>query len=159
MKIPFLLAAVLVPSLAFAQHKHGEGRLDVAIDKSTISISLELPLDAAVGFERAPRNDKEAAALAEAEKALKDAALFVPTAAAKCAPSRIEVGMPKFDGGGHADIDAEYGFACAEPAALKSIETTIFTRFKRLYRLEVQRTGPTGQGAARLTPKKPSLNW
>lgn len=162
MKIPFLLAALLVTPLAQAQHKHvhGEGMLDVAIDKGNITISLEMPLDAAVGFEHAPNTDKQKAALAEAEKVLKDVAtLFVPTAAAKCAPSKVEVGMPKFDGGGHADIDAEYQFTCAEPAALKSIETTIFKSFKRLYRLEAQRSGPTGQGAQRLTPKKPTLNW
>jgi hypothetical protein len=162
MKIPFLLAALLTTPLAYAQHKHvhGEGKLDVAIDKGTISISLELPMDAAVGFERAPKNAKEKAALAEAEKALKDAAaLFMPTAAAKCAPTRVEVGMPKFDGGEHADIDAEYEFTCAEPSALKGIETTIFKSFKRLYRLEAQRSGPVGQGAQRLTPKNPVLTW
>jgi hypothetical protein len=161
MKIPFLLAALLAAPLAHAhKHVHGEGMLDVVIDKGTISISLEMPLDAAVGFERAPKNDKEKAALAEAEKVLKDAvALFVPTPAAKCLPSKVEVGMPKFEGGEHADLDAEYVFTCAEPAALKSMETTIFTQFQRLYRLEVQRAGPNGQGATRLTPKKPTLAW
>lgn len=162
MKLPILFAALLATApLAHAhKHVHGEGRLDVAIDKDAISISLEMPLDAAVGFERAPKNDKEKAALAEAEKVLMDAAaLFVPTAAAKCTPGKVKVDMPKFEGGEHADVDAEYVFTCAEPAALKSIETTIFTRFKRLYRLVVQRTGPTGQGAVRLTPKKPSLSW
>jgi hypothetical protein len=59
----------------------------------------------------------------------------------------------------HADIAAEYSFRCTNPAALKGIETTIFTRFKRLYRLEVRRNGPNGQGAIRLTPKKPTLGW
>jgi hypothetical protein len=49
---------------AHAQHAHGEGRLDVVIDKDSIAINLELPLDAAVGFERAPRNEREKAALA-----------------------------------------------------------------------------------------------
>lgn len=162
MKIPFLLAALLtaVPLAHAAKHVHGEGMLDVVIDKDTISISLELPLDAAVGFERAPKTDREKAVLAEAEKALKNAAaLFIPTSAAKCTPGKVEVGMPKFEGGEHADIDAEYTFHCASPAALKGIETTIFTQFKRLYRLDVQRSGPTGQGAARLMPKKPALGW
>lgn len=171
MKTPFLLAALLVPSLAFAQHKHGEGRLDVAIDKHTISLALQLPLDAAVGFERAPKNDKEKAALAATAKALSDAAtLFVLTPAAGCTGQAVEVKVP-FTGGAdrhdhahegdthHADIDAKYTFSCTNPAALKGMDTSIFKSFKRLYRLEVQRTGPTGQVAARLTPKKPRLNW
>lgn len=160
--VPIIFAALFaVATLAHAhKHVHGEGILDVAIDKDTISISLEMPLDAAVGFEQAPKNDKEKAALAEAEKVLMDAAaLFVPTAAAKCTPGKIKVDMPKFEGGEHADVDAEYVFTCAEPAALKSIGTTIFTKFKRLHRLDAQRSGPTGQGAQRLTPKQPTLNW
>ncbi len=173
MKIPFLLACLLAAPAVHAQHKHvhGEGMLDVVIDKDTISISLELPLDAAVGFERAPKNDKEKAALAAASKALNDAAtLFVPTPAAGCTVLAVKAEVP-FAGDTdhhahahegethHADIDAEYTFRCANPAALKGIETSIFTQFKRLYRLEVQRAGPTGQGATRLTPKKPTLNW
>ncbi|MFN6961859.1 MAG: DUF2796 domain-containing protein, partial [Rhodocyclaceae bacterium] len=140
--LTFLFAA----HLACAQHTHGEGRLDVAIEGGKISLALELPLDAAVGFERAPKNDKEKAALAEAEQVLKDAAaLFIPTPAARCAPSKVEVGMPTFGGGEHADIDAEYIFTCSQPAALAGIETTLFKSFKRLYRVEVQRVGPTGQ--------------
>lgn len=158
------LAAILFLALpaAHAQHKHvhGEGRLDAAIDKDTITLNLELPLDAAVGFERAPKSDKEKAALAAAEKALNDAAaLWLPTPDARCAVQSVAVGMPKFDGGGHADIDAQYVFRCASPAALKGIETTLFKQFRRLYRLEAQRVGPAGQGAQRLTPKQPVLGW
>lgn len=155
-------ALLLALSTAQAQHKHvhGEGKLDVAIDKDTITLNLELPLDAAVGFERAPKNDKEKAALAATEKTLNDAAgLWLPTPAANCSVQSVEVGMPKFDGGGHADVDARYVFRCAAPGALKGVETTIFKQFKRLYRLEAQRVGPVGQGAQRLTPKQPVLGW
>ena len=153
---------LLVIPAVHAQHKHvhGEGRLDIAIDKDTITLNLELPLDAAVGFERAPKNDKEKAALAATEKTLNDAAaLWLPTPAANCSVQSVEIGMPKFDGGEHADVDARYVFRCASPAALKGVETTIFKQFKRLYRLETQRVGPTGQGAQRLSPKQPILVW
>lgn len=176
MRQPALLAAVLLLALpvAHAQHKHvhGEGRLDVVIDKETITLNLELPLDAAVGFERPPRNDKERAALAAADKALQEAAaLFVPTPAARCTVQSAQAQVP-FTGGDdkhgehahegevhHADIEASYVFRCAEPAALKGIETTLFKHFKRLYRIETQRSGPAGQGAQRLTPKIPVLTW
>lgn len=163
MRMPILLTVLLAltpPAHAQHRHVHGEGRLGVAIDRDAITISLELPLDAAVGFERAPTNDKQRAALAEVEQLLGNAgALFTPTAAARCVPRKVSVDMPKFDGGDHADIDAEYQFTCTEPAALKGIETSIFKSFKRLYRLDVQRSGPVGQGAQRLTPKNPNLNW
>lgn len=162
MKLPALLAVLLftLPA-AQAQHRHthGEGRLDVAIDKGKLTLNLELPLDVAVGFERAPKTDKEKAALAAAEKSLNDAVtLWIPSAAANCSVQSAQVGMPKFDGT-HADIDADYVFNCANPAALKGVETTIFKQFKRLYRLEAQRAGPGGQGAQRLTPKAPVLSW
>ncbi len=118
-----------------------------------------------------PKSNKENAALATADKVLKDAVtLFVPTPAAGCTLQSAEVRVP-FTGGmdrhdhahegatHHADIDASYVFHCANAAALKGIETTIFKSFKRLYRLEVQRAGPSGQGAVRLTPNQPILNW
>ena len=152
-----LLASV---ALAAKGHSHGEGRLDVVIDKGQVTLNLELPLDAAVGFERAPKNDKEKAALAAVEKTLNDvAALWIPTPAAQCTVQSVDVGMPKFDGGEHADVEARYVFRCTTPAALQRIETTLFKSFKRLYRLEAQRVGPTGQGAQRLSPKQPMLVW
>ena len=155
------LAAATLP--AHAQHAHGEGRLEVVIDKDNITIKLELPLDAAVGFERAPKNDKERSALAAAEKTLGDASLFVPTAAANCKAEVPRLVMPAFGTkaghDGHGDVDASYSYRCANPAALKGIETRIFKQFKRLYRLEAQRVGPAGQGKQRLTPKNPVLAW
>ncbi|MFN3883129.1 MAG: DUF2796 domain-containing protein [Rhodocyclaceae bacterium] len=168
--LPLVLACTT--SLALAQHKHvhGEGQLDVAIDAGRIELILELPLDAAVGFERPPRNEKEKTALAAAAAAL-DAVPFLPAAAARCALETKHVHVPFLGGDDrrdrhahegethHADIEAHYGFRCAQPAALKSVETTLFQSFKRLYRLEVQRNGPAGQGKHRLTPKVPVLSW
>lgn len=162
MKLHVLLATTLFAciSIAHAQHKHvhGEGRLEAVLDKETLTLSLELPLDAAVGFERAPKNDKEKAMLASAEKILNNPALFQPATAAQCVVQSIQVSMPAFTGD-HADIDATHIFHCTKPAALSSVETTLFKSLQRLYRLEAQRVGPAGQGAQRLTPNKPVLNW
>ena len=164
MKHSLLFVSLLsVATVALAQHRHvhGEGRLEAVLDKDMLTLNLELPLDAAVGFERAPKNDREKAAFAAAEKILNDPALFRPAAAAQCAVRSVRIGMPAFDGsgGGHADIDATHVFSCANPAALTSVETTLFKSMKRVYRLEAQRVGPGGQGAQRLTPNKPALNW
>jgi hypothetical protein len=161
----YLLAGILaftLPAHAGKGHVHGEGSLDVVIEKDAITLTLELPLDAATGFERAPKTDKERAALVATEAALKNPELFLPTPAARCTAQPPQVAMPAFDGkqgDGHGDIDATYSFRCAAPAALKSVETTLFKSFKRLYRVEARRVGPAGQGAARLTPKNPVLSW
>lgn len=166
MRILLLLASLFALSLpvhAGKAHVHGEAKLDVAIDKDTITIDLELPMDVAVGFERAPKNDKEKAALAAAEQAIRNWTLFAPTPAANCTAQEPRVTMPAFDAGQgeerHADIDASFVFRCANPPALKAVETSLFKGFKRLYRIEARRVGPTGQGTARLTPKNPVLAW
>jgi hypothetical protein len=164
----------LSPVQAQEQHKHvhGEGRLDVAIEKETVTLHLELPMDVVAGFERAPKSDREKAVLATAAQVLKAAdTLFVATPAARCTLHSAQIDIP-FTGGNdqhgkhahegethHADIEADYVWRCAQPDALKGIETTLFKSFKRLYRLETQRSGPRGQGAQRLTPKNPVLRW
>ncbi|MBK6909120.1 MAG: DUF2796 domain-containing protein [Rhodocyclaceae bacterium] len=164
--VPWLVAMLSAPVLAAGAHDHGGGRLDVSIEKERITIELELPLDVLVGFERAPRNDKERAALAAAGKKLNDgAALFLPTAAAECRLTKTEVSLPFAEGtktaatGEHADADARYEFECAQARNLAGIETTLFRDFSRLYRLELQRVGPVGQAGGRLTRKAPVVRW
>ncbi len=171
------LAAGLLASaatLAHNKHVHGEGRLEVVIEKDSVSLRLELPLEAAVGFERAPKTDKEKSALTASDKTLKDGlALWQLTSAAQCVLQSTHVDTPFLASTaeakaspagqkgheGHADIEASYVFRCANPSALKNLETTLFKSFKRLYRLEAQRVGPNGQGAGRLTAKQPVLTW
>jgi hypothetical protein len=156
------LMLIVLSSVAYAhgkKHVHGEGRLDVAVDKGNLSLNLELPLDVAVGFERKPKNDKEKATLEAAGKILQDAGLlWVINSSAGCQLLTAQVGLPKFDGD-HADIDANYTYRCSNPADLKTVETALFKSFKRLYRIEVQHVGPKSQGATRLTPKNPVLRW
>ena len=173
MKFTFIATRVLsLAALTFAgntyaakAHVHGAGTLDVSIEGNKVSLAMELPLDAVTGVERAPKTPQEKAALEEAGKVLNNAAaLFVLSPAASCSASGTSVTIP-FSGGTpptnseHADIEGSYTFQCANPASLKSIEVTLFKQFKRLYRLEVRRIGPSGQGAARLTPKQPILSW
>lgn len=165
---PLALIATLALSFnahAAGGHHHGTGSVEAAIDGGQIRIALELPLESAVGFERAPKTDKEKAALADTAKLLNDAnAVFVPTPAAQCTVESSQVSIPHTDGAaadkdGHADVDVTYVFRCANPAALKGVETTLFKHFKRLYRLEARRVGPTGQGSMRLSAKQPTLSW
>ena len=131
------------------------------IQTLALLLELEPPLDSAVGFERAPKNDKERAALADAERLLKDAtALFVPTSAAVCAIASVTVELPRTgersESDGHADIDARYVFRCTTPAMFKRVETA---RFKRLYRIEARRTTPSGQSAARPSVRQAVIAW
>ena len=66
-------------------HVHGLATLEVAIDGAAVQISLDSPLDNLLGFERAPRNEKERQSVkAMALKLHQADTLFVFTPAAQC---------------------------------------------------------------------------
>lgn len=145
-------------------HDHGAARLDVALDGAALTITLEMPLDSLVGFERAPRNAAERQAAATALGRLRDgAALFKPDAAAQCTLQAAEVSAPVLEtagpapAGGHADLDANYRFQCAQPARLATMDVRLFEAFRRLERLEVQAAVPAGQHKARLSRSQSTL--
>lgn len=159
-----IVLAVPLLALAAPAHVHGVAHMDLAVDGNTLSVSLEMPLDSAIGFEYLPKTDQQKAAMAEATETLKKAAeLFTPTAAAECTVESVEVENPFPDGkakaDGHADFDADYVFHCAKPAALKGLETNLFKRVSRLHRIEVQRATAGGQGAATMSAKQPRISW
>ena len=151
-------------ALAAPAHVHGIAKMDLAVDGNSLTISLEMPLDSAVGFEHLPKTEKQKTALVEAINTLKKAAeLFVPTAAGGCTVESVEVENPFPDGqakaNGHADFDANYVFLCVEPTSVKGLETSLFKRFRRLHRIEVQRATAGGQGAATMTPEQARIGW
>ena len=159
------LAFAAGPAWAGKAHEHGVMKLDVAVDGSKLSIALESPLDSFLGFERAPRTDAERQAAAELLGRLRrpdqGAPLFSPEAAAQCSLSKADVRapvlqapMPAAAKDGHAELDAEYVYTCAQPAQLKSLELGLFEAFRRLKRIDVQVAGPQGQ--SRLTLTRPA---
>lgn len=165
-KLVLLCVTLLLSSLAQAApaHVHGAAKLDLAVEGDKMTLSMEIPLDSTVGFERPARNEKEKSALAAMLATLRNGAdLFVPSPAAGCKIDSVSVADPFPNGtakaDGHADVDADYVFRCAQPALLKAIETRLFSKFNRLQRIDVQRATPGGQGAGKLTPQQPKLSW
>lgn len=141
-------------------HQHGVARLDLAVDGGTVTIAVEMPLDALVGFERSPRTGAERQAAAAALARMRDgAALLRLDAAAQCKLVEARVEAPELEqpaaaapngdkGDGHADLDATYTFACAQPARLATLEVGLFDAFRRVERVEVQAALPQGQRKA-----------
>ena len=157
-------------ALAAPAHEHGTATLDVAFEGSTLSLTLESPLDNLAGFEHAPKNDKQRAALARMETTLRGShALLLPTPEAACQQTESAVDSPfpvtpgakpaAGDGDGHAEATARWSFKCAKPEALSGIEVKIFDAFTGLRRLKVQAVTPRGQSSTTLTPKKRVLSW
>lgn len=145
-------------------HVHGEARLEISIDGEQLSIALESPLDDLLGFEHAPRNAAQRQAVQAMAAKLKQASqTFVPSAAAQCVLTGVELESPVLGGkaepGGHNDLDARYTWRCAKSEALRDIATGLFTYFPRLRRIAVEFAGPQGQRAGRLDARNPRFSW
>jgi hypothetical protein len=154
-------------------HQHGAVTLDVAVEAAEVSLSVEMPLDSLVGFERAPRTQAERQAAAAALAKMRDGgALFRFDAAAQCTLASAKVEAPVLEpaaqtttqpptqtttqptthptakpaaAGEHADLDASYAFRCAQPVRLASLEVLLFDAFPRVERIDVQAVLPHGQ--------------
>ena len=145
------------PWVAAAPHTHGQGQALMALSGQQLTVNLSLPLDVVLGFERAPRTEKERQALQQAMDQLKQTdALWQLNSAAKCQAQPAQVEPPTWGGAGHADLDVTYTWVCAQPQALDRVEVRLFEPFKRLRRLDLNHALPGGQGAQRLTPNKPT---
>jgi hypothetical protein len=182
MKNPWLFSLTLAATLSggnvFAAepgaHVHGGALLQVVHIGNTVTINLESPLDNLLGFEHAPRTDKQKQkAQAMADLLRQPEALFVLTPAAQCKPSPVQLTAPVLNLGvaeknaqsknkardGHAELEAELIFTCGTPAALKDLEVKLFDAFRGIRQLDAQLVGPRGQSAAKLTSKKRRLAW
>jgi hypothetical protein len=160
------LAAGAGPAWAAGKaHQHGVLKLDVALQGSKLTITMQAPLDNLLGFERAPRTDAERKAAADVLARLrspdKGAPLFVTDAAAQCTLGKAEVQAAVLEPTAkpaskeeHADLDASYEFTCAKPDELRTLEVGLFEAYKRTQRIDVQVAGPKGQN--KVTLKRPA---
>ena len=173
-----IAALVLAHACAHAAgpHEHGAATLHIAVEGDRLQLELRSPLENLVGFERAPRNDRERAAVKRmAERLREPERLFVPTAEARCTRASVELESAVLDsvllggqtraapaqaaGGGHASLDATIAFRCDSPRELKGIEVKAFEAFPGLKRIDVQVAGTRKQAGAKLTPRSPRVTW
>lgn len=170
--LPTLLCAALMFAAAPVHsagkaHSHGNAKLDVAIEPQRLSLQFSSPLDNLVGFERAPRNDKERQQVDAAVAKLNAAeSLFKIDPAAQCKLAKVELASAALKLGqvepaqaksDHADIDGSYEFSCADATKARHIDIGLFD-FKRLHRLDVQVAASTGQFKRALKPSATRLS-
>ncbi len=147
MKRSLSLLACCLAGAAWAgpPHQHGIAHLDAALDGSTLTLSLETPLDGLLGFEHAPRTDAEKRTVDAALATLRDAGtLFAPDPAARCKPATVELASAPLKLGrtapaaddGHGDLDGEFVFRCQSAPAF--VDVSLLKAFPRLHRIEVQ---------------------
>lgn len=165
-----LLFPAAAPATAHEAHVHGIGRLDVALDGKTLSLHLDSPLGNLIGVEHTVSSAKDRQAAQDMAKTLRNAAaMFVTTPAAECrlgsvrlASAAIEPALlgetaaggtaSRADQDGHADLDADFHFQCAQPGKLQRIDVKLFDAFQGFDSIDVQLVTPRRQSAAKLTP-------
>jgi hypothetical protein len=160
----FLLQILLAPAIAAAEgtHQHGVAQVDAAVDATGIEWSLTADGEGILGFEHAPADAAELAAVARATDALRAGATLVAvSAAAGCTVQNSDVQSP-YDGGGaeggHSDWKASYRLICGSTAAIDEIDVSgLFAAFPGLETVKLQLIFATGQTGADLTPKNPRI--
>lgn len=140
-------------------HVHGTAKLDIAVQGQTVTISLESPLESLIGFEHRPRSASERSAVASLQarmKAPRD--LFRFNLEAGCSLVKAEAESAIFDpapasvaADEHADLDASFEFACAQPAKLIALDIGLFKTYPKLRKLGVQVATDKGQSRQTLT--------
>lgn len=111
----FLLAFLCLGSVSYAAgvHVHGEGQLQVAVEKQSLDILLTIPAMDLVGFEHAPSSAAQKAAVQAAQDRLQDASTVValPTEA-RCELQSAKVSselLSALEGHGHHHGDKKHG--------------------------------------------------
>lgn len=161
-------------SLAKTQkaHDHGHAKLDVAVDATTVKITLEAPSESIFGFEHAPRTEAEKQATRAGMKKLESGAkdLFAFAAELGCEPSEVKVssGMltdptkaGKKDGKQseetHSDVDADYTFTCKKPVAGTDLQVGLIKAFPRLKEIKAQVLSGAKQFGTEINAKNATL--
>ena len=160
-----LLQAVATSSTAHEAHVHGSATVLLAQDGNRLTLEFDSPLDNLLGFEHAPRTDKQKqAARALLDLMQKPDTLLKLNADADCQLVSVKVNAPVLQATAtgkdeHANLHAEYEYTCTKVAALKSLQLSLFDAFPAIHKVDAQVAGARGQVAATLTPKQRTLAW
>jgi uncharacterized membrane protein YkoI len=197
MKFAFatVLATALFAAPAFADdqhrelgaHVHGHGNLDIAVEGTKVSMSLEAPGMDIVGFEHAAKSSEQKAAVDKATATLSaPLTLFNIPAAAGCKVTDAKVALEAEhdhdhgdddhdhdakkgadadhdhdhdkDHAGHNQFEGTYALECAKPAEITSIAFDYFKSFAGAQGLTVNVVTAKAQNKYEVTRDKPTLD-
>jgi hypothetical protein len=163
------LAAGLTASPALAQHVHGEAKLAVVIEASTLTIEFSAPLGDLAGFEHEPKTPEEKAKAASIAKTLGDSASIVTVPAqAGCKPAAAKIdGLSGHDDhdhgdsedhhGDHSDVVATYTLTCSKLASLRAVDIPARKTFPSISTIQATVLGPQKQTSQKLSGKTTEL--
>jgi hypothetical protein len=145
-----------------AAHSHGAGTLELSVQAGKVSGSFEIPMESLLGHEHLPRTEAQKKAMAQLQSGLNSADyLVLLPASAQCKSLSLQASSSMFEGkkSKHSDLDVDFAFGCAQPAALTEIRIALFAKHARLKTLKVNMVGPKGQKSVTLSAKNPVLRF
>lgn len=155
-------------------HMHEHGQLNLVLEGNRLDAELVVPGADVVGFEHAPRDDRQKAAVDAAVIILKDPdRIFALPAQAGCVVESVSVESAMLGGEHehedhakehddeetHSEFHVTYSFRCGDPNSLDEFAMRYFEHFRGTAELEVQAVGPWGQTAGKLTPDSPRMRF
>ena len=165
MKILIYFALITVSLTSSAQssyhsHQHGKGVLEIAIEGKTLSGVLEMPLEALLGFEHAPKTSKEMSAQSKLEKRLSSIdAWFEINSEAQCTPKSPQIKLDRDAITKHSDLLYTFSYSCSNPSALKEIRLLFFKEYPSVKEVKVEVASPKGQRLIMASPKSPIVRF
>ena len=156
---------VLLTSAAYAQgerHQHGASTLEISLEKNTLAIRWESPLNDLIGFEHAPRSAKEKAAAQNLLSLLDDpSSAFKPNSEAMCRMVAKSITAPNLsdiqtkhtgdasthDHAVHSDLDYSVTYHCSSPDALSQLDIRALTTWPTIKDIDASLVGPGGQAS------------
>lgn len=130
-------------------HVHGLAHMEMVVSGGTIRVLLTSPMDNLLGFEHAPRNEAQRAALEALRADLSDPARFLlPPVQAGCRVRHHEASSSLLSGrvtAEHSDLEYRFSFECRDPLQISTIEVPMFDRYRRLREIRVQLVSDQGQ--------------
>jgi len=141
------VAVALVAPVAGAQHAHGVGALEVAVEGRTAQVRVSVPTDDIYGFERAPRTDAERARRDAALKSFAErgSELLLFDAALGCVITSTRVSDDVDPNApGHREVVAEYAVRCQRDLAKSRLRLGVATVFPKVTQMKATRVSDDG---------------
>jgi Protein of unknown function (DUF2796) len=160
-KVTFSLTSIAQKSPHSHQHhQHGKGVLEMGIEGRTLSGTLEMPLEALLGFERAPKTGKERSAQSKLETRLGLIdAWFEINPEAQCTPKSPQTKLDRDAQAKHSDLLYTFSYSCSNPGALKEIRLLFFKEYPSIKEVKVEVASPKGQRLIMASPKSPIVRF
>ena len=163
-------------------HVHGEAKLNILIDGTTLVFELKTPALNVLGFEHKPKNEREKEKLNKASELLSTYTNVISIPDLNCEQTQVEIVPPYSDNHtdedyghdeehehddthgndeehehhkeGHSEYYLSYSLTCNDIDRLEYIEVRLFDNFEGFENIEATWINQTGAGSSEITKEE-----